>query len=229
MRTRFLLAFRFAGTLLCAGAASVALAQAPTPAAEAAAEAGATAGAAADAGAAGASASAGGAGAAASAAAAPSVLDGLPDGPVPGPVLGEGIVIEGDGYAGGGASELFYNYYVPPVNGGAGAAMYPAPLPVPPHVGHVYYTYQPFYPHEYLYAHNRTYYRYHPGFEGYWYNGVYGHWPNYAGLGGNGFAGPDGFTPYTKTTVRWQTSRFANFNNRVFGKVHNFNAFDPSP
>lgn len=107
--------------------------------------------------------------------------------------------------------------------------MYPAPLPVPPHVGHTYFTYQPFYPHEMLYEHKRTYYRYHPGFEGYSYNGVYGRWPNYAGYGGHGFAGPDGFTPYTKTTVRYQSSRFANLNNRVFGKVHNFNAFDPSP
>lgn len=223
MRIRIPLAFRFAGTLLCAGAASIALAQEPTPAASA------SAGVAADAGAsAGAAASAGGA-AASAGVDAPSVLGGLADGPVPGPVLGEGIVIEGDGYVDGGASELFYNYYVPPVAGGVGAGLYPAPLPVPPHVGHVYYTYQPFYPHEHLYAHKRTYYRYHPGFEGYSYNGVYGNWPNYAGLGGNGYAGPDGFTPYTKTTVRWQTSRFANFNNRVFGKVQNFNAFDPSP
>ncbi len=52
-------------------------------------------------------------------------------------------------------SEHFYNYYV----NGAGsmpATLYQAPRPVPPNVGHVYYTYQPFYPHEYLYPHYRV-------------------------------------------------------------------------
>lgn len=210
MRIRFPLAFRMAGTLSFAVAASIALAQEPTPA-KSVIEGGASAEATVE------------------DTATPALIDSLPDGVVPadGPVLGEGIVF--DGVDGGGASELFYNYYVPPVNGGVGAGMYPAPLPVPPHVGHVYYTYQPFYPHEHLYAHSRTYYRYHPGFEGYWYNGVYGRWPNYAGYGGHGYAGVDGFTPYTKTTVHWTSSRAANAANRIFGKVRNFNSFDPSP
>jgi len=56
--------------------------------------------------------------------------------------------------------ELFYNYYVPPNFGGGGALMYSAPGLVPGHVGHSYYTYQPLYPHEYLYKRTRTYHRY---------------------------------------------------------------------
>jgi hypothetical protein len=59
-----------------------------------------------------------------------------------------------------GQPDLFYNYYVPDTCGGVPAAMYIAPRPVPPLVGHTYYTYQPFLPHELLYQHHRTYYRY---------------------------------------------------------------------
>jgi hypothetical protein len=59
-----------------------------------------------------------------------------------------------------GYPDLFYNYFVPPTCGGMGAELYPAPLPVPAHVGHTYYTYQPFMPHEFLYKHHRTYHRY---------------------------------------------------------------------
>lgn len=59
-----------------------------------------------------------------------------------------------------GTPDLFYNYYVPPTCGGLGAQLYVAPLPVPPHVGHTYYTYQPLMPHEFLYKHHRTYHRY---------------------------------------------------------------------
>lgn len=54
------------------------------------------------------------------------------------------------------ATNLFYNYYAQP---GHPAAMYPAPLPAPPLVGHTYYTYQPAMPHEFLYPHRRTYTR----------------------------------------------------------------------
>jgi hypothetical protein len=55
--------------------------------------------------------------------------------------------------------DLFYNYYV---NGDSGvpAQMYPAPRPTPPFVGHTYFTYQPFLPHEFLYPHSRVYRRY---------------------------------------------------------------------
>jgi hypothetical protein len=60
-----------------------------------------------------------------------------------------------------GNPDLFYNFYAPPNCGGMAAGMYPAPLSsIPPHVGHVYYTYQPLMPHEFLYKHHRTYHRY---------------------------------------------------------------------
>jgi hypothetical protein len=59
-----------------------------------------------------------------------------------------------------GQPDLFYNFYVPPTAGGVGAQMYMAPVPVPPHVGHTYYTYQPLMPHEILYKHKRVYHRY---------------------------------------------------------------------
>lgn len=60
--------------------------------------------------------------------------------------------------------DLFYNYYAQPgPYNGAAAGMYPAPGPVPPHVGHTYVTYQPFMPHEMLYHHKRAYYTYNPG------------------------------------------------------------------
>jgi hypothetical protein len=59
-----------------------------------------------------------------------------------------------------GQPDLFYNYYVPGTCGGVPAAMYLAPQPVPAWVGHTYYTYQPFLPHELMYQHHRHYYRY---------------------------------------------------------------------
>lgn len=65
-----------------------------------------------------------------------------------------------------GQPELFYNYYVPPTCGGVPAQLYLAPQPVPALVGHTYYTYQPYMPHELLYQHHRTYYRYYNGGRG---------------------------------------------------------------
>lgn len=59
-----------------------------------------------------------------------------------------------------GNPDLFYNFYVPPTCGGIGAELYISPVPVPANVGHTYYTYQPFMPHEMLYKHHRTYHRY---------------------------------------------------------------------
>ena len=67
------------------------------------------------------------------------------------------------GWAGGSparGADLFYNYYVPGVNGGPPAQLYISPRPTPPLVGHTYITYQPLMPHEMLYPHKRTYYRY---------------------------------------------------------------------
>jgi hypothetical protein len=59
-----------------------------------------------------------------------------------------------------GRPDLFYNFYVPGRCGGYPAEMYPAPIPTPPIVGHVYYTYQPFMPHEMMYRHSRHYYNF---------------------------------------------------------------------
>lgn len=58
--------------------------------------------------------------------------------------------------------DVFYNHYVPNANGPA-AAMYPAPHPTPPHVGHTYFTYQPFMPHEMMYRHSYTHHQYFNG------------------------------------------------------------------
>lgn len=56
--------------------------------------------------------------------------------------------------------DLFYNYYVGANCGQYPAAMYTAPIQTPPLVGHTYFTYQPLYPHEYLYMHKRNYHHY---------------------------------------------------------------------
>lgn len=63
--------------------------------------------------------------------------------------------------------DLFYNYYMGTSGGSRPAAMYPAPRPVPAVVGHVYYTYQPFLPHEYMYSHHREYFTYYGNYYGY--------------------------------------------------------------
>jgi len=59
--------------------------------------------------------------------------------------------------------DVFYNYWAPPVpaaaSPGFGAQLYVAPRPVPPRVGHTWYTYPPFLPHEFLYKHHRRYVR----------------------------------------------------------------------
>lgn len=59
--------------------------------------------------------------------------------------------------------DLFYNYYAGPQPSGAAAQMYVSPLPTPAHVGHTWNTYQPLYPHEFMYGHNRAYYTHHTG------------------------------------------------------------------
>ncbi len=63
-------------------------------------------------------------------------------------------------------ARLFQNYYAPSAQGGISAPLYTAPIQVPAHVGHTYATYQPLMPHELLYHHNRTYYRYYDGGRG---------------------------------------------------------------
>jgi hypothetical protein len=49
--------------------------------------------------------------------------------------------------------DLFYNFYSNGNCNSANAQMYISPLPVPHFVGHTFFTYQPFYPHEYMYWH----------------------------------------------------------------------------
>lgn len=57
-------------------------------------------------------------------------------------------------YAGPDTSDLFQQYYADPGRCGiVGAELYPSPLPVPAHVGHTYYTYQPMYPHMWMDPH----------------------------------------------------------------------------
>lgn len=84
---------------------------------------------------------------------------------------------------------LFSQYYTQPGASMVNAEMYPAPLPVPAHVGHTYYTYQPLMPHEMMYQHARNYYNYHAGSDAFYTNGDC-RWP-YGGA-------------LTKTRVRWQ-------------------------
>lgn len=59
-----------------------------------------------------------------------------------------------------GNPDLFYNFYVGSDCGAVGTQMYLAPHYVPENVGHSWYTYQPFMPHEMLYKHKRVYHRY---------------------------------------------------------------------
>ena len=59
-----------------------------------------------------------------------------------------------------GQPDLFYNYFTQGYRNSANAQMYLSPLPIPPNVGHTYYTYQPFYPHHMMYAHKDRYHRY---------------------------------------------------------------------
>lgn len=59
-----------------------------------------------------------------------------------------------------GQPDLFYNYYTQGQANRVNAQMYVSPLPVPPNVGHTYTTYQPFMPHEMLYAHKDRFHNY---------------------------------------------------------------------
>ena len=65
-----------------------------------------------------------------------------------------------------GQPNLFGNYYTWGNCGAIPAALYVSPKPIPPHVGWTYITYQPLYPHEFMYTHQRTYHRYYNGGQG---------------------------------------------------------------
>lgn len=58
-----------------------------------------------------------------------------------------------------GQPDLFYNFYTQGAANRANAQMYLSPMPIPPNVGHTYYTYQPFYPHHMLYPHQNRFHR----------------------------------------------------------------------
>ncbi|QEG40321.1 hypothetical protein [Roseimaritima ulvae] len=75
----------------------------------------------------------------------------------------EGEVVVGSGMQNRrpyGQPDLFYNYYTQGYANRVNAQMYVSPLPVPPNVGHTYTTYQPFMPHEMLYAHKDKFHNY---------------------------------------------------------------------
>ena len=55
---------------------------------------------------------------------------------------------------------LFDNYFTQGYANRAEAALYISPVGVPGWVGHTYNTYQPFYPHHYLYKHHDSYHSY---------------------------------------------------------------------
>lgn len=59
-----------------------------------------------------------------------------------------------------GYPDLFYNYYTQGNCNRTNAQMLVAPVPVPPHVGHTFMTYQPFQPEEMLYWHTNRYHNY---------------------------------------------------------------------
>lgn len=59
-----------------------------------------------------------------------------------------------------GQPDLFYNYFTQGYSNQANAQMYLSPMPIPPNVGHTFYTYQPFYPHHMMYAHKDRFHRY---------------------------------------------------------------------
>ncbi|MEM6778581.1 MAG: hypothetical protein AAF670_13060 [Planctomycetota bacterium] len=75
-------------------------------------------------------------------------------------------VVEGDVMGGVnsrthyGQPDLFYNYYTQGQMSSANAQMYISPVPVPPHVGQTFMTYQPLYPHEMLYRHTNRFHNY---------------------------------------------------------------------
>jgi hypothetical protein len=58
-----------------------------------------------------------------------------------------------------GQPDLFYNFYTQGYFNQTNAQMYLSPHPIPPNVGHTFFTYQPFYPHHMLYPHKNRFHR----------------------------------------------------------------------
>ncbi len=69
-------------------------------------------------------------------------------------------------YIGKGTQPLFDNYFTQGNANQATAGMYISPIGVPGWVGHTYYTYQPLYPHHYLYQHHDRYHSYYDNGQG---------------------------------------------------------------
>lgn len=61
---------------------------------------------------------------------------------------------------------LFANQYTQGYTNQATAQMYVSPVPVPAWVGHTYITYEPLYPHEFMYRHTKRYHSYYDGGRG---------------------------------------------------------------
>ena len=91
-----------------------------------------------------------------------------------------------------GQEYLFAQYYTQPGTSSAHAEMYPAPHPVPAHVGSSHYTYQALMPHEMMYTHSRNYYNYHATPASFYSDMCGGH------------GRPPGYG-LNKTSVRWQS------------------------
>lgn len=106
-----------------------------------------------------------------------------------------GLAAQGYPY---GNVDVFHNYYPNTMAGVNSANMYPVPYPTPIIAGHTYYTYQPLYPHEYLYEHRRVYYNNYAGPEAFYQD---------PGRRGGACAAPG--SGYNKTTVVWQAGPFA--------------------
>jgi hypothetical protein len=83
----------------------------------------------------------------------------IPHGPLPGQRVNSLSMVNGSG-------DMFHNYYTQGYSNQASAEMFVAPRPVPAWVGHTYYTYQPFYPHQYMYWHKDTYHSYYDNSRG---------------------------------------------------------------
>ncbi len=61
---------------------------------------------------------------------------------------------------------LFANQYTQGYANQATAQMYVSPGPIPQWVGHTYITYEPLYPHEFMYRHTSRYHSYYDGGRG---------------------------------------------------------------
>ncbi len=67
---------------------------------------------------------------------------------------------------GKGTQPLFDNYFTQGNANSAEAALYISPIGVPGWVGHTYNTYQPLYPHQFLYQHHDRYHSYYDDGQG---------------------------------------------------------------